>query len=644
MATATRRTAARWQTRLESDFHLGIIRDSPRVGIPAGGLYDCLNGFVHRPGVIFKRGGIQYAGPKMLGFSATAGYALAYAPFPSGPQLVALGNDSHCYVVTSGATTGINNSGETTHPIDKPTFFSGGAESILVHMDKSGTVVPSFYDGLAVHSQLFAGGPTLKNTGAPSAGDYTLTTVGTPTGGTFKITVAVSANDTTGFDSPLSFTTATIPYNESAANIKTAIDTAIASTGQTVSASGGALPTAVVITFPAGFTPSVTTNSLTGGSSSYPYITNTTSGSSTVDAVSVPTARFSESHLQRLVFANSAAYPTRVWFSPVLNVTRTGWDLANNWLDVDAPVTGLASLSGQLIIFTQDAYYRLTGAIPPGEPDTDMVLQQMSEVGCADARSITISEGKVIWANPSGVYMSAGVAPVSLMEGRIESYWQSLFSGYIDPLSSGTTWTITTGVYGRRFLFVTVLNGTSLVATLVCDLTSRAWVRCDTIDALMYATSVGVNEDLYFVNQGNNRVCKLSGLFSPSGTIKNDVGMGSGETSTAVTMTVETRPLAAGVGLKAFGDAEVLYDMRDASTDNPTLAVKIAPGVEATTFATVAESPLAEVSDLTRKRVAVSKDSECVSFQLTQSNASSKTEIYGIEWTERQYSPQAEGQ
>jgi len=153
-----------------------------------------------------------------------------------------------------------------------------------------------------------------------------------------------------------------------------------------------------------------------------------------------------------------------------------------------------------------------------------------------------------------------------------------------------------------------------------------------------FASSYAVKEELYAASRATNRLVKLSGIFSPSASNKAD-----GD-STAVTCLLETRPLSEGVGLKAFGDAELLYDMRDAASDDPVMGVHVAPGVEATTYGSVPESPLGETTDLKRKRLTISKDSECVSLKLFTTVVSSKTEIYGVEWTERPYSPFAEGQ
>ena len=74
------------------------------------------------------------------------------------------------------------------------------------------------------------------------------------------------------------------------------------------------------------------------------------------------------------------------------------------------------------------------------------------------------------------------------------------------------------------------------------------------------------------------------------------------------------------------------------------MAVSVAPGVEATTFTAVAESPASENSDATRQRFTVGQVSQAVNVRLTQTNASSKTEVYSLEVEERALTPVAGGQ
>jgi hypothetical protein len=197
---------------------------------------------------------------------------------------------------------------------------------------------------------------------------------------------------------------------------------------------------------------------------------------------------------------------------------------------------------------------------------------------------------------------------------------------------------IAAGVY-RTFYVVSILdNNGALVATLMCNVPRRAWWRLTNVRATMFAQAVGANEELYYSDRATNRVTKLSGVFAPTAANKNDAD------GTAVAPLLEYRLLGQGPGLKAYGFGRLTYDMRDSASDNPTLAVAVAPGVEATTYAAVAESPFAETTDATRKRFAIGKDSQGLNVKLTQTGASSKTEVYALEVESRPYPLTHDGQ
>lgn len=96
-------------------------------------------------------------------------------------------------------------------------------------------------------------------------GITTISSAGTPTGGTFTITLFPGTDR--------AFTTSALTYNESAADIKTALilGSTVAVTGD-ITAAGGALPTAVTLTWTgvyAGTVPPLIVNSaVTGGTNS----------------------------------------------------------------------------------------------------------------------------------------------------------------------------------------------------------------------------------------------------------------------------------------------------------------------------------------------------------------------------------------
>jgi len=332
----------------------------------------------------------------------------------------------------------------------------------------------------------------------------------------------------------------------------------------------------------------------------------------------------SATYKSRIVGSGRSGFENRLFFSGTPDV-NSSWDLSNSFIDADNQVSGLAALNNALLIFSGNGLERIIGATPP--PNSDMDRAPVSPIGCTDCRSIVQDGPYVYFANPQGVYLTNGSTPVSLTEqGGIDTYWRSLFTGYIaaTPIPSSSTWTIAAG-YWRGFLFVSVLNDSRVLqATLMCDVSRRAWWRLSNIKAMCYATSVDGNE-LYYGNADTNRVTAMSGIFSPTSSNKNDAD------GTAVTPSIEFAPVGRGSAVKSYGFGRLTYDMRDSSSDNPTLAVAVKTGIEADASATPSESPLAETSTADRKRFSIAKDSQAVTISLTQSNASSKTEIYALE-------------
>jgi len=124
----------------------------------------------------------------------------------------------------------------------------------------------------------------------------------------------------------------------------------------------------------------------------------------------------------------------------------------------------------------------------------------------------------------------------------------------------------------------------------------------------------------------DTRVRKLSTMWQPSGTSKNDAE------GTAVLPLLESRLISTSIGMKRYGFAHLSYDLRDAASDNPSLQTMVATGIEADSgFAAVRESPLAYTSQEIRRRFTLYKDSQGLSLRLQQQNPSAKTEIYYVE-------------
>lgn len=343
-----------------------------------------------------------------------------------------------------------------------------------------------------------------------------------------------------------------------------------------------------------------------------------------------PAAKFCAIYKSRLVLGNTSANTNRIFFSPTPDIEAT-WDTSNSYIDADYAVSGLASLHNSLLIFSAGHTERIIGSTPP--PDSDMDRAPVGSVGCTDARSIVVQEDNCLFANPRGVYLTNGAGFASLTtEGLIESYWQSLFSGY-----NPTTWTIAAGIH-RSYYFVTVLdNNGDLKATLMCNVPRRAWWRLTNIKANMYAQAVGADENLYYADRSAARIVSLAGIFNPSASNKNDAD------GTAVTPSIEFRAIGDGTGIKNFGFGRLTYTMVDAATDNPSLAVTVKSGVDADTSSTPAESPLGETTKKTRKRFSVFKDAQSVTVELVQTGASAKTEINALEVDQTLFPLSADG-
>jgi hypothetical protein len=367
---------------------------------------------------------------------------------------------------------------------------------------------------------------------------------------------------------------------------------------------------------------------------SSPYVFDGT----TLEALdgSPPAGRQAGVFKQRPLLANSEANSSRLWFGPL--VIGNAWDVDNSYLDLDLPVTGLAPIRNAELIFSASRIDYLTGSIPPGVTGFDMAVSKLAEIGCTDARSLASWQNQVIFANGNGVYMTNGAAVRSITEPQeyggqgIGDYWRSLLDTYDE------SWQIHGGLLGDYYLVTIRDENDTLVATLMCYLPRRAWWRLSNIDAGFYATSQHTGPfELYYADRSSGQVVALSGILTPTAANKNDAD------GTAVEAALEGRLLGSGSTLKSYGFARITYDMRDAASDNPSLAVSFSKDVEGTTFTAVPESPLAEVADSTRKRVTVNRDAQGISLRFVQTGASSKTEVRAIELEERLYDPVIDG-
>jgi hypothetical protein len=357
-----------------------------------------------------------------------------------------------------------------------------------------------------------------------------------------------------------------------------------------------------------------------------------------------PGARYSCMLGDSLVLANNDDHPNRLWFSAHGNPDNwnAGGTIGGSWVDTADAITGLATVAGVLIVFHRQGAERLIvknlllpvwDPIPPATPP---VLTPLSGApGCIDARSIVHGNGLVYFAHESGIYYTNGSAARSITTKPkgvgIASFWRQ----YVGDLDMSLGCVVAQGIYADDWLFTTVRHPSGVDFQLLCYLPTEAFVRtAPRIGCDMYATRRAPNMAIYGANGNISqpvRALNLTGVLAPAYSLRNDA---NGE---PVLPYLETRMLGPGLGLKAYFDGYLSYDMRDGG-DAPTLQLQIATGLEADSgYAAVAESPLPPTSRSHRQRFTVSKDTNSVQFALQQVNASSKTEIYAIDTSYHPY-------
>lgn len=136
-----------WQPDVQADWSRGMVRDTARDQIPAGGVYDACDFLLHQTGMAQKRGGSSYLGPVMT--AATYACSVVYAVYASGAQVLAVGENGHLYTVTSGTTTDVSSLGAVFNSRHKPVVVPSSGAIIAVFFANDGTTAPKRWTGAA---------------------------------------------------------------------------------------------------------------------------------------------------------------------------------------------------------------------------------------------------------------------------------------------------------------------------------------------------------------------------------------------------------------------------------------------------------------------------------------------------------------
>lgn len=317
------------------------------------------------------------------------------------------------------------------------------------------------------------------------------------------------------------------------------------------------------------------------------------------------------------VLGRSAANPTRLWFSNASN--PNSWDTASRYVDTSFPITGIAAMRSAILIFSQAKTERIRGTTPP--PITDMVLEPLFDVGCFDARSITLWKDLCIFANLDGVYMTDGASLMDItQDGMMKDAWR-------DAISGSTAVTIGTGYY-QDFLFISLRTTGGVACTnYMVHLPTARWfeVNSTVFESLAFGQGLFTEEELLFGSRTQPYVFSISSCFAPASANKTDPIF-----NTAVTPLVETAFYEGTSGLKTFKELYATYDLRDAASDNPIFTLSYIDTPEDTSY-TALSPTLTETTVYTRSRIPMGFSSSGCGLKVEQSNASSTSALYRLE-------------
>jgi hypothetical protein len=376
-----------------------------------------------------------------------------------------------------------------------------------------------------------------------------------------------------------------------------------------------------------------------------PQIVRCVAGALTLADSVAPASLVGCTHSGYLVLANDAAsHQNRLWFSPIPD-PETAWDTANAYIDTNGPITGLASVQGVLIVFHAGSSERILGAIPPGTPAENMSLQPLSgQAGCIDPGSIKSLAGNVYFADQSGVWVTNGASVTSITSRSdatgVSSLWRTQISrgGGTIGVGYGAGMAVRGGTFGNDYYLVNILAwnaGASRWDTLlflVYHVATGIWSRLSIAAIGEFSASTSALET-YAAPVHAGRVLLLSDLFAETPTAASDAD------GTVVAPTLTSRVMGTGPFEKAFGDGHLTYDMR--SSSGATLALTYSRDIEQQSFQSSFTFP--GVAAPTRQRFPVSGDGHGFTWKITQTGASSKTELYAVELEHRNYEEQADG-
>ena len=334
---------------------------------------------------------------------------------------------------------------------------------------------------------------------------------------------------------------------------------------------------------------------------------------------SPPAAKYAAVYADYTVLASGKVggieYPNRIWFSPAgdpdagFSGSQTAWDTTDSWIDFSLPIKGIAGTKNALLVFHSDRLSRVRGQTPP--PDEDMVVDDpFQRVGLLDAFSITQDEDLVYWCAPEGVFRSDGVSLDNItLKGGMLRYWLDLAA------DSTTAYTYATGVH-RGNLFISVMNGATLIDAFMVNLSNYAWSRISNFDVIsMWDGLYNQGDEEYFARRNQAFVGRCETMFEVgTAAYKADAN------GTAVMSVLETPFYELGrPGFKVLKALWAGYSLEDYASDNPTIAVSYVTTPEDSSY--TALGTLLERAAYDRQRIQIGGRGHGIALKFAKSAA-----------------------
>lgn len=337
------------------------------------------------------------------------------------------------------------------------------------------------------------------------------------------------------------------------------------------------------------------------------------SGSFAALGGSPPVAAYATTHKGRLVLAHSTALPNTVWFSAVEDPET--WD-ADAFITTTYPINGIASLGNSILVFSQSHVEIIRGSTPPNSAGTtgDMTLDPLFEVGTAGARTVAVHEGRAVWANETGIYVTDGAAIDDLTKlGGFNQKWTTQF------VVLGPTGGIAELLNGWYFINVTGDD-------YAVNLETKTWIVMTNLPTDARVVALGDRAEMYSTWQ--SKVEKYSPLFSPAAANASDV------TGGAVTMVLETEFYRGNPGSRRWKNLYIGVDL-DASAGT-YLTVSYVTSPEATSYTDITDDAGAVIqipptTGYQRVKIPFGVAAPGIGLKITQVGAANDLKIYDIE-------------